>query len=57
MLLWSINEALSDRTTCAPVVMEAEHGSNVFCLSVSCDNSRVFSGGNDFQTIVHDAKL
>jgi WD40 repeat protein len=37
--------------------MEAEHGSNVFCLAISQDNQRIFSGGNDLQTIIHDTKL
>lgn len=35
--------------------MEAEHGSNVFCVSIAPERDRIVSGGNDFQVIVHDS--
>jgi WD repeat-containing protein 22 len=56
-LLWSISEAFNNQQKNKPITMEAEHGSNVFCLAISQDNQRIFSGGNDLQTIIHDTKL
>ncbi|KZS20357.1 Serine/threonine-protein phosphatase [Daphnia magna] len=56
VLLWSISETLDNHSQNKPVAMEAEHGSNVFCLAISVDNERIFSGGNDLQTIIHDTK-
>lgn len=56
MLLWSIEEALRGSLKCKPIAMEAEHGSNVFCLVITNDKERIISGGNDYQVIVHDSK-
>ena len=34
--------------------LKAKHGSNIFCLAFNRDASKLFSGGNDDQVIVHD---
>ena len=44
VLLWPISEALTSRETPSPFLMEAEHSSNIFCLAVNPDNSRIYSG-------------
>ena len=54
VLLWNISETLIDRNEPSPVAMKAKHNSNVFCLSFSHDKSKIFSGGNDDQVIVHN---
>ena len=35
-------------------VMDGKHGSNVFCLDSDCTETRVVSGGNDWNVLVHD---
>lgn len=57
VLLWSIKEALISGKKLAPKQMEGEHRSNVFCLAVSPDNSKVISGGNDHLAIIHDTNM
>ena len=54
VLLWPISEALTSRETPSPFLMEAEHSSNIFCLAINPDNSRIYSGGNDQKIIIHD---
>lgn len=56
VLLWRVSEVLNDELRNSPTVMDAEHSSNVFCLSFNHDNSKIFSGGNDEQVIIHDTK-
>lgn len=34
--------------------MEKQHESNIFCLGLNNNNTRIFSGGNDETVIVHD---
>lgn len=54
VLLWPISEVLTSSKTPKPIIMEAEHGSNIFCLAINPANSRIFSGGNDQRIIIHD---
>lgn len=54
VLLWSVAEAIHDMGN--PVVMNTNHFSNIFCLAFDSTNSRIFSGGNDDQVIVHDIR-
>ena len=52
VLLWNIQEALSlDKKF---EVMIGEHHSNIFSLAFDSHNSRIYSGGNDDQVLVHD---
>ncbi|XP_031783458.1 DDB1- and CUL4-associated factor 5 [Nasonia vitripennis] len=39
-----------------PIVMKAQHMSNIFCLGYDNSKSKIFSAGNDDQVIVHDLK-
>jgi len=54
VLLWQVDKAITDNVKYNPVAMEAEHRSNIFCLGFDSDNTRIYSGGNDEQVIVHD---
>ncbi|KAK4884518.1 hypothetical protein RN001_000789 [Aquatica leii] len=54
VLLWSIPEAIHGKG--APICMESNHISNIFCLAFDSTNSKIFSGGNDDQVIIHDLK-
>ncbi|KAK5648903.1 hypothetical protein RI129_003795 [Pyrocoelia pectoralis] len=54
VLLWSIPGAIHGKG--APVAMETNHISNIFCLAFDSTNSKIFSGGNDDQVIVHDLR-
>jgi len=52
ILLWNVDEAVDGQGFKA--VMEAEHRSNIFCLGLDHGFTRIYSGGNDDQVIVHD---
>ncbi|KAM9294101.1 DDB1- and CUL4-associated factor 5 [Gastrophryne carolinensis] len=39
-----------------PIQLKGEHHSNIFCLAFNSGNTRVFSGGNDEQVILHDVE-
>ncbi|KAM9777672.1 DDB1- and CUL4-associated factor 5 [Neosynchiropus ocellatus] len=39
-----------------PVKLKGEHLSNIFCLAFDSTNTKVFSGGNDEQVILHDVE-
>eukprot|EP00092_Neocalanus_flemingeri_P103635 GFUD01132648.1.p1 GENE.GFUD01132648.1~~GFUD01132648.1.p1 ORF type:complete len:334 (+),score=99.27 GFUD01132648.1:66-1067(+) len=54
VLLWQLDEAITDKGNYSPITMEAEHRSNIFCLGFDSGNTRLYSGGNDEQVIVHD---
>jgi WD repeat-containing protein 22 len=52
ILLWNFHKAIHSK--CTPVTLQAEHTSNVFSLAFNSNNTKIFSGGNDDQVIVHD---
>jgi len=54
VLLWNLQEALEGRghKRC----MQAEHRSNIFCLDTDQQLTKIYSGGNDEQVIVHDSQ-
>jgi WD repeat-containing protein 22 len=54
VLLWNLEEALEGRghVRC----MAAEHKSNIFCLDTDHALTKIYSGGNDEQVIVHDTQ-
>lgn len=54
VLLWSVSEAVYGNGT--PFVMQTSHVSNIFCLAFDSTNSKIFSGGNDDQVIIHDSR-
>lgn len=54
VVLWKFGESLLNYGQ--PEIMAAQHLSNIFCLSITPDNSRIYSGGNDDQVIVHDTQ-
>ncbi|XP_018328592.1 DDB1- and CUL4-associated factor 5 isoform X2 [Agrilus planipennis] len=53
VLLWCMLDAVHGKG--APVAMQTTHISNIFCLSFDSTNSKIFSGGNDDQVIIHDS--
>ncbi|KAB0801590.1 hypothetical protein PPYR_03776 [Photinus pyralis] len=55
VLLWSLPDAIHGKG--APIPMETNHISNIFCLAFDSKNSKIFSGGNDDQVIVHDLRI
>ncbi|XP_014214692.1 DDB1- and CUL4-associated factor 5 [Copidosoma floridanum] len=52
VLLWKVEQAIQE--VGKPVVMKAQHMSNIFCLGYNCSKTKIFSAGNDDQVIVHD---
>ncbi|XP_014897082.1 DDB1- and CUL4-associated factor 5 isoform X1 [Poecilia latipinna] len=54
VLLWDIEKAIHSHSK--PVKLKGEHLSNIFCLAFDSSNSKVFSGGNDEQVILHDVE-
>lgn len=52
VLLWKIEESLASISK--PYIMKNRHYSNIFCLGFNSDSSKIFSGGNDENVIVHD---
>lgn len=54
VLLWTLAEAVHGK--CTPFAMQTSHVSNIFCLGFDSTNSKIFSGGNDDQVIIHDTR-
>uniref|UniRef100_A0A8C5QP28 DDB1 and CUL4 associated factor 5 n=1 Tax=Leptobrachium leishanense TaxID=445787 RepID=A0A8C5QP28_9ANUR len=54
VLLWHVEQAIHTRAS--PLQMKGEHHSNIFCLAFNSANTKVFSGGNDEQVILHDVE-
>ncbi|XP_068109952.1 DDB1- and CUL4-associated factor 5 [Hyperolius riggenbachi] len=54
VLLWHMEEAIHAKAK--PIQLKGEHHSNIFCLAFNSGNTRVFSGGNDEQVILHDVE-
>jgi WD repeat-containing protein 22 len=54
VLMWNVQKSLMTRDE--PKMMVKQHLSNIFCLGFDSTNSRIFSGGNDDCTIVHDVQ-
>ncbi|CAK6974125.1 DDB1- and CUL4-associated factor 5 [Scomber scombrus] len=54
VLLWHMEQAIHARSK--PVKLKGEHLSNIFCLAFDSTNTKVFSGGNDEQVILHDVE-
>ena len=54
VLLWKVEQAIQD--VGKPVVMKAQHISNIFCLGYDSSKTKIFSAGNDDQVIVHDLR-
>ncbi|NP_001090592.1 DDB1 and CUL4 associated factor 5 L homeolog [Xenopus laevis] len=54
VLLWHMEEAIHSKAK--PLQLKGEHHSNIFCLAFNSCNTRVFSGGNDEQVILHDVE-
>nr|XP_003224914.2 PREDICTED: DDB1- and CUL4-associated factor 5 [Anolis carolinensis] len=54
VLLWHMEEAIHSRVK--PIQLKGEHHSNIFCLAFNSGNTKVFSGGNDEQVLLHDVE-
>ena len=54
VLLWNVDRATMSDGRYQPTRMTGEHESNIFCLHMDREKTKVFSGGNDASVIVHD---
>ncbi|CAK1583761.1 unnamed protein product [Parnassius mnemosyne] len=52
VMVWQFGQAILDHGK--PEPMKAVHQSNIFCLGITNDNQKIYSGGNDDIVIVHD---
>ncbi|XP_068618967.1 uncharacterized protein [Battus philenor] len=52
VMLWQFGQAILDHGK--PEPMKAVHQSNIFCLGITNDHQKIYSGGNDDIVIVHD---
>ena len=52
VLVWRVAHAIEGK--CEPITMATIHQSNVFSIAFSCDNTVVYSAGNDSDVIKHD---
>ncbi|XP_045452926.1 DDB1- and CUL4-associated factor 5 [Melitaea cinxia] len=52
VMLWQFGQAILGYGK--PEPMKALHQSNIFCLGITSDNQKIYSGGNDDVAIVHD---
>ena len=56
VLLWPTSEAVDEKCKPKPTEMETEHEDAIWCLAISPDNPRIFSGGFDNNLLLHDAE-
>ena len=54
VLLWNMQHAMSNGKEKPFVSMKGEHHSNIFSVAFDSRNSKIYSGGNDDQVLVHD---
>ncbi|XP_070157104.1 DDB1- and CUL4-associated factor 5 [Polyergus mexicanus] len=54
VLLWRVEQAIQGMGK--PIIMKAQHASNIFCLGYDSSKTKIFSAGNDDQVIVHDLR-
>ena len=54
VLLWNIEKSIANKE--APIAMEKQHNSNIFCLALNNDNKKIISGGNDCLVVVHNVE-
>ncbi|XP_063387051.1 DDB1- and CUL4-associated factor 5 [Cydia fagiglandana] len=54
VMLWQFGQAIVDRGQ--PEAMKSTHQSNIFCLGITDDSKKIYSGGNDDMVIVHDVE-
>ncbi|XP_060805349.1 DDB1- and CUL4-associated factor 5 [Amyelois transitella] len=52
VMLWQFGQAMLNCSK--PEPMKALHQSNIFCLGITSDSQKIYSGGNDDIVIVHD---
>ncbi|XP_041969396.1 DDB1- and CUL4-associated factor 5 [Aricia agestis] len=52
VMVWQFGQAIFDYGK--PEAMKTGHHSNIFCLGITSDNKKIYSGGNDDMVIVHD---
>ena len=56
VLLWSMDRAIGRECDPKATAMNTRHGGNIFGLSISPDNNRIFSAADDGKLFVHDAR-
>ena len=56
VLLWSTDRAMDEHWKPKATEMGSKHKNYIFCLAVSPDNNRIYSGGKDDNAFIHDAK-
>ena len=54
VLLWPTRKTVDDKWTPNPTAMGTKHDSDIWCLAMSPDNERVFSGVVDRKLLIHN---
>lgn len=54
VMVWKFGHAILDHGK--PHSLKAVHQSNIFCIGITNDNKKIYSGGNDDIVIVHDVE-
>ncbi|VVC90567.1 unnamed protein product, partial [Leptidea sinapis] len=54
VMLWQFGQAVMNHGK--PEPMKVLHQSNIFCLGITSDNQKIYSGGNDDIVIIHDVE-
>ena len=56
VLLWPTSKAVDEKWKPEPTAIETTHSNSVYCLAISPDNRRIFSGSHDRNLLIHDAE-
>ena len=56
VLLWPTSKAVDEKWKPKPTEMETKQEDYIWCLSISPDNRRIFSGGFDCKLLIHNAE-
>ena len=56
VLLWPTSEAVDEKWDPEPTEMKTKHDYSIWCLAISPDNRRIFSGSGDNKLLIHDVK-
>ena len=56
VLLWPTSKAVDEKWDPEPTEMKTKHDYSIWCLAISPDNRRIFSGSGDNKLLIHDVK-
>ena len=55
VLMWPTSKAVDLKWKPEATEMETKHEDYIWCMAMSSDNQRIFSGGRDSKVLIHDA--